>query len=134
MTCCSLSNTTSARSNALLIASIRAEKGEEINARLSNIVMSGLEQAHDRIEHGDYNYDRDGNEIGRKRMSGRDLGTLTGIMYDKLRVHNNQPTSINAGSGKLEQLAEQMMRLTQEKVIKHDDITDIEMEPLKEQE
>jgi len=97
------------------IAIIRVEKAQEFDAMLSNIVQEGFTQAHDRLLKGNHAYDKEGNPLGRQEMSGRDIGTLTGIMYDKLRIHRNMPTSISSSGGtdaKLEALAEKMMEIS----------------------
>ncbi len=97
------------------IAIIRVEKAQEFDAMLSNIVEEGFVQAHDRLLKGNHAYDKDGEYKGRQEMSGRDIGTLTGIMYDKLRIHRNMPTSISSNGGtdaKLESLAQKMVELS----------------------
>jgi len=97
------------------IVLVRQEKSEEFDIILSNIVQEGFVQAHDRLLKGNHAYDKDGNYRGRQEMSGRDIGTLTGIMYDKLRIHRNMPTSISSSGGtdaKLEALATKMMEIS----------------------
>ena len=99
------------------IVAIRQEKAEEFDVILSNIVQEGFLQAHDRLSKGNHAYTKDGEYIGRQEMSGRDIGTLTGIMYDKLRIHRNMPTSISSNGGtdaKLEILASKMMELSRQ--------------------
>ena len=97
------------------IEAVREEKADEMDVMLSNIVQTGFQEAHDRLSKGNHAYTKDGEYIGRQEMSGRDRGTLTGIMYDKLRIHRNMPTSLSSNGGtdaKLEILASKMMELS----------------------
>ena len=104
---------------------LRIENKDLLASKLRNIVESGLDQIQDRIINGDAfltkDKDEDGNQVDvikRKPASLRDLGTVTGISFDKLRLINNEPTSISAnGSKELQALAEQFAKLSNTKII-----------------
>jgi len=86
-------------------------------AQYSQAVLEGLEQVRDRIKNGDAYVTKDG-EIARKPASLRDLSTATGIALDKLRLLNNEPTSITkADNGELLKLKQAFEQLSSTKVI-----------------
>ena len=61
---------------------LQIQNREITAAKLQNIVTDGLNAIHNRITEGDAYLKKDG-EIGRKPASLRDLGTVTGISFDK---------------------------------------------------
>ena len=85
-----------------LVAEVRHEKGEELDANFTKLIDSAFEQAQDRIENGDYRVNKDGKLI-RVPMGGRDLVIAGATVYDKQRLHRNQPTSIKSSSKTMEQ-------------------------------
>ena len=80
-----------------LVAEVRHEKGEELDANLTKLIDSSFEQAQDRVENGDYRVTKDGKLI-RVPMGGRDLVIAGATVYDKQRLHRNEPTSIKSDS------------------------------------
>ena len=85
-----------------VVASVRHEKAEELDANLTKLIDSSFEQAQDRVEKGDFRLTKD-NELIRVPMGGRDLVMSGAIVYDKRQLHRNQPTSISSKSDSLEQ-------------------------------
>ena len=94
------------------VAKMRLEKHDELDANLSNIIHSATEALSERIASGDAYIDKEG-EVRLKPMSGRDLATVTGIIFDKRQIMRNLPTSIKAEStdARLNSLAEKVREL-----------------------
>ncbi len=76
-----------------LTEEIRNEKAPELDANLTRLIDSAFEQAQDRVDNGDYRVGKDGKLI-RVPMNGKDLIVGGAVVYDKQRLHRNQPTSI----------------------------------------
>jgi transposase-like protein len=83
---------------------VRSKKGDEFDANLTKLIDSAFEEAKDRVEQGDYRVNKEGKLI-RVPMSGRDLVIAGATVYDKQRLHRNEPTSISAKSEGMEALA-----------------------------
>ena len=86
-----------------LMDAVRLEKGAEFDANLTKLMDAAFEQAQDRVENGDYRVGKDGKLI-RVPMSGRDLVIAGATVYDKQRLHRNEPTSIKGNQGSEENL------------------------------
>ena len=95
-----------------LVAKIRDEKQDEIDATFSDIIQSAASNIVERINNGDEQVTKDG-DIVRKAMSGRDLATVMGITFDKRQVVRMLPTSIRAEStdSRLNALADKVREL-----------------------
>lgn len=106
-----------------LLASIRLEKSDEIDAIISNTLEKSSQALLDRIDNGDDVITSNG-EHDRQLMRGRDLATVFGIMFDKRQIIRNLPTSIKAESTdtRLNSLADKVRELQagQNKVISGD--------------
>ncbi len=76
---------------------IREQKQDEIDANLSRIIQKSTEALETRIEQGDEVITKDG-ETRLKAITGRDLATITGIIFDKRQIMRNLPTSIRTES------------------------------------
>ncbi len=76
-----------------LLGQIGTEKGEELDANFTKLIDSAFEQAQDRVENGDYRVSKDGKLI-RVPMGGKELVISGATVYDKQRLHRNQPTAI----------------------------------------
>jgi hypothetical protein len=92
------------------LVELRQEKADELDANLTKLIDSAFEQLQDRIEHGDYILNKEG-KLVRKPMSGRDLVTTGAIVYDKQRLHRNQPTAIQGKAENLEALKEKFAQI-----------------------
>jgi len=78
-----------------LLAEVRHEKGEEYDANLTKLIDSAFSEAQDRIDNGDFRVTKDGKLI-RVPMGGKELVISGATVYDKQRLHRNQPTSITS--------------------------------------
>ena len=78
-----------------LLAEVRHEKGEEYDANLTKLIDSAFAEAQDRIDNGDFRVTKDGKLI-RVPMGGKELVISGATVYDKQRLHRNQPTSITS--------------------------------------
>lgn len=101
-----------------MLSEIRQEKQEEIDNGIQKALETALEGVQDRIENGDSVIGKEGDLI-RKPMSGRDMTTSFGILFDKQRIIRNLPTSISgsADSDKLAKLQAQFEALANEKTV-----------------
>ena len=94
-----------------LTEEIRNEKAPELDANMTRLIDSAFDQAQDRVENGDFKLVKtkkaikhdDGSlevaedyELKRVPMSGKDLIVGGAVVYDKQRLHRNQPTSITS--------------------------------------
>jgi len=112
-----------------VISEVRHEKGEEIDAYLTKLIDSAFEQAQDRVENGDYRVTKDG-ELIRVPMGGRDLVIAGATVYDKQRLHRNEPTSIRCEFKSIEELAVQFRQLSSNHKIKRVNSIDGECEEI----
>ena len=95
-----------------LCEEIRVEFGQRIQGQLSEIIEKAHDQTLDRLENGDEVHTAEG--IKRIKMRGRDTATVAASAYDKLRLSQNQPTTIKADSSNVKALAEQFAALSQQ--------------------
>jgi fructose-specific phosphotransferase system component IIB len=86
---------------------VHQEKLEELDAHYTEIVELTALEVKDRVQNGDEFYDPKTGEMYRKKMSGRDLAMVNGIIFDKQRLLRGLPTSnVQQSSAKhLEELA-----------------------------
>lgn len=91
---------------------VRTLKQDEIDSSLTRIIHKSTEALEDRIDKGDAYVTKSG-EVDRKPMSGRDLATVTGIIFDKRQISRNLPTSIKSEStdARLTSLADKVREL-----------------------
>ena len=94
-----------------LCGEIREQKAPELDAHMTKLIDSAFDQAQDRIENGDFRLLKvkkaiqhdDGSveisedyELKRVPMGGKELIVGGAVVYDKQRLHRNQPTQIRA--------------------------------------
>ncbi len=94
-----------------MLAEVRLEKGEEFDAHLTKLIDDAFHQAEDRIKNGDFRLVKvkkaikheDGSmevaedyELKRIPMGGKELVISGATVYDKQRLHRNQPTQIQS--------------------------------------
>lgn len=89
------------------LAVIRDQQQDEIIAGYGRIVNNAINGQLDRIEHGDYVFDKKGKVI-RKQCSLRDLVGATSYAQQSQRLLLNLPTSISGNSSKLTELQSQL--------------------------
>ena len=80
-----------------LTEEIRSEKAPELDANFTKLIDSAFEQAQDRVENGDFRLMKDGTLV-RVPMTGYQLVISGSTVYDKQRLHRNQPTAITGGA------------------------------------
>lgn len=112
-----------------LLGEVRHEKGEEFDANLTKLIDTAFEQAQDRFEKGDYRVGKDGKLI-RVPMSGRDLVIAGATIYDKQRLHRNEPTSIKDDSKSIDELKKRFERISHENRLKKVNAVDGECEEI----
>ena len=95
------------------VVKVRHEKGEEFDAKLTRLIDSSFEQAQDRVENGDYRVNKEGKPF-RVPMTGRDLVIAGATVYDKQRLHRNEPTSIKGDSKSIQELAQTFREISQD--------------------
>ena len=103
-----------------LVGQIRAEKEGELSAKFSELIDIGLSEYSDRLKNGEYQLVSTGNgqEVQRIPMKGKDVVITTSILFDKLRILQNLPTSISStNNADLKQLQDQFKRLVSARVI-----------------
>ena len=93
-----------------MVAEVRIEKEAEIQAQFSKIIEEACKSVLDSLENGDEVHTKDG--IQRIKMKGRDAATVGAIMFDKLQLSLNRPTSIKGDTGSLEELAQKFRDLS----------------------
>ena len=100
-----------------LLAEVRSEKDDELDARMSETIDLAMGKLKDRIINGDEVMTKEGK--GRVGMRGRDLAIATAVIFDKRALIRRQPTSIK-GSSQAEDIAAQLtawMRSQKERLV-----------------
>jgi transposase-like protein len=72
-----------------LLAEVRAEKSDELDAALTSIIHAGTTELLDRLKNGDPVLVA--GEIKRKPVSAKDLALVSAIAYDKRALIREQP-------------------------------------------
>jgi hypothetical protein len=90
------------------------EFGESIKSKLAAIIDESADQALDRLKHGDVVRDNRTGDLVRVPIKGKDAAIIGAVSFDKLRLAENQPTSIVAKSHDVQALAQQFAALSQE--------------------
>ena len=100
-----------------LFEEIRIEKAPELDAHMTKLIDSAFSEAQDRVDNGDFRLvktkkaikNEDGSlevsedyELRRIPMAGKDLIVGGAVVYDKQRLHRNQPTSITKNAHDLD--------------------------------
>jgi len=89
-----------------LLAEVRAEKGDELDAALISIIHTGTSQLLDRLKNGDAV--SVAGEIKRKPVSARDLALVSAFAYDKRALVHEQPERPRSPALSLKELAESL--------------------------
>lgn len=82
----------------------------DFKAHMGKIARRGLEEIEDRINNGDKILNYKTGEMETRPMSGKELATTVGIIWDKKRVMDNKPTSISDNKSTDERLHDLMDR------------------------
>ncbi len=96
---------------------IRKQHNDELDAKICILIDKSMAEIDDRIVNGDVVLGKDGREW-RKKINGKDLTTMVGILYDKRALMRGDPTARTASaspqsvlkqlSGEFEKLAKQI--------------------------
>ncbi len=87
-----------------LLVYLKKEHAEDFKARLGTLVNKTLDAVEDRIQNGDMIMNYKTGEIEHKPIGGKDAATIFGILWDKQRVMENQPTNITESTSETERL------------------------------
>ena len=98
---------------------------------MTKLIDSAFEEAQNRVEDGDYRVNKEGKLI-RVPMSGRDLVIAGATIYDKQRLHRNEPTSIKGDSKSIQDLQQFFERVAHEHKLKMVNSVDGECEEIEE--
>ncbi len=98
----------------MMCQEIRTEFGEKIKNKLAEIIYESADQTLDRIRNGDVIRDTKTGELVRVPVKARDLAIIGGVAFDKLRLAENQPTSIQGQPGDMKALANEFAKLSDE--------------------
>lgn len=91
-----------------LLQSLHAEKGIELDCKLSQIIDRCLDEVGNRLAHGDHKIGKDGNLI-RVPIPAKDAAIIAAVMFDKRQIIRNLPTSISRDTGHLQRVAANLM-------------------------
>lgn len=73
---------------------IRDKLDEELDASLTGVVHKAASEVMERLEHGDWVWDKQGNMV-RKPIGAREAMLVGGIAFDKRNLQRGKPTSIS---------------------------------------
>lgn len=76
------------------LAVLQEQMDNDLDANLTGLAHKATEKLADRIEHGDFIFDKN-NDLVRKPMSGRDIGVNFATIFDKRQLLRNKPTSVS---------------------------------------
>ena len=95
-----------------LIAQIRADQSQELDGMLSGVLHGAVAAVADRLEHGEYVLDREGQQH-RVPVKARDAMLIAAISFDKRQIARSLPTSItDTKGGKLGMLRDQLAQVS----------------------
>jgi len=91
-----------------LLQTLHAEKGRELDSKLSQIIDRCLVEVGDRLMNGDCKIGRDGNLV-RVPIPAKDAAIIAAVMFDKRQIIRNLPTAINQDAGHLHRIAARLL-------------------------
>lgn len=103
---------------------IRDKLDEELDAALTGIAHKATTAVIDRLDNGDWVFDRSGNQV-RKPISAKDAMLVAGISYDKRALKRGKPTSISEATSEEDRLTKLAQKF---KKMAGGDIVDAEYE------
>lgn len=111
------------------------EQNENLSADISNVLNKTLTHLQDRLEHGDYVYDRRSGELKRKPVDTKVLAILFDNLAVQRRLTRGEPTSISKAIGvddRLSQLKDSFEKFAKTKTIEGEVVQDAEQQELQE--
>jgi hypothetical protein len=98
-----------------VMSQVRRDKQDELDGQFTTLLDKVMNNLEDRLEHGDEVLDKEGN-IRHKKIDGRSLATIGGIIYDKRHLLRSDPDSKGQKSetSAVEALAERFANFTQQ--------------------
>lgn len=102
-----------------LVAKIRAEEDQQLDAKTSKIIDKALEQLVDRLENGEHVYDQKTGKIKRMPAKLRDVNTTFNNLLDKRQLLRNKPTKIveqQSTALQLQNLADSFAKFVNKKI------------------
>ena len=94
-----------------LVSEIVREDDNSSDAKLTKIVSKSLDVITDRLENGDFMYDKESAKFVRRPMYAKDVTRVADIMFDKRNLLRGKPTSI---SSKQEQISDRLLKIAAE--------------------
>lgn len=91
-----------------LLQTLHAEKGRELDSKLSQIIDRCLVEVGDRLMNGDCKIGRDGNLV-RVPIPAKDAAIIAAVMFDKRQIIRNLPTAISQDAGHLQRIAARLI-------------------------
>jgi len=91
-----------------LLQSLHAEKGRELDSKLTQVIDRALDELADRLVNGDPKLTRDGSLV-RVPIPAKDAAIVAAVMFDKRQILRNMPTTITKGADFLPRLAEKLV-------------------------
>lgn len=111
-----------------LVEEIRREDDNTVDAKLTKIVSKSLDSIVDRLENGDFMFDKEIGQFVRRPVNTKDMTRIADVMFDKRNLLRGKPTAISV---KTEQISDRLLKIAAEfekfvtaKVIEAEVITD----------
>ena len=99
---------------------VYVEQNENLSSRINDVLDKSLVEIKDRLEHGDFFYDRKAGELKRKPVETKTLAILFDNLTTKRQLVRGEPTAISAKVGvedRLTQLAESFEKFAKSRLI-----------------
>lgn len=113
-----------------VMAECRRKKQDELDATFSRIIELGTDGVEDRLINGNTVIDKDGNQY-QVPMSGKDIGWILGVIFDKRQLLRGDPTSRVekvTEQGRLDRLMEHFETMARK--VNEKDITNVQYEEI----
>lgn len=91
-----------------LLQTLHAEKGQELDSKLSQIIDRCLVEVGDRLINGDCKMGKDG-KLVRVPIPAKDAAIIAAVMFDKRQIIRNLPTAISQDAGHLHRIAARLI-------------------------
>lgn len=110
-----------------LLERIHMAHDQETVSQFTQIVDKSLEVIQDRLQNGDYIYDKRTGEVIRKPVSMRDAASVNSSIVDKRQLLRGKPTSRSESVGtqeRLDKLAQEFKKFSESKTIEGEVVRD----------